>query len=275
MNIKRIIKEEIDDFGWMGDIEINPWEEYDVIDFNIVPKREHVKKYIDMFLNTQEFNNRSAWEGPNYSSKFVVDKILEYSRDSGSTILGKEDGNFLYETRRYWNIDGLKVVKYSDLINNSRLDEEGDFDWIRDSSIDVDTDLWNQVGDILDDMTSGPSTFRGERYRNLGNILEEYNIDIEDMGDFFLYPPTDENGELIPNHVLEELKDDLMNNFSEYSDEPLEEEGSMWDNDERWGEDDNWGTDKSYWGSENSRWDNDEKWGQPEGGSVSDDGGEF
>jgi hypothetical protein len=60
MNLKRIIKEEINDFEWTEG-PINPWLEYDGIVFDIEPTREDVNMYIEQCLNTRKVANASEW----------------------------------------------------------------------------------------------------------------------------------------------------------------------------------------------------------------------
>ena len=62
MNLKKIIKEEIEDFTWMIDEPLNPWDEYDMIIFDIKPTKEEINNYIELALNTKNPENKESWE---------------------------------------------------------------------------------------------------------------------------------------------------------------------------------------------------------------------
>jgi hypothetical protein len=127
--VKKILKEEFDDWGWVEG-PVNPWLEYDAIEFDVVPKKEDVQHYIELFLSIKdEFNNRDAWAGDNTST---INTIIDSVESGKPNILGFEDNFFSYGVKRYWEKD-LKTIKYSDLIGSS-LTESDDMDWIRDVS---------------------------------------------------------------------------------------------------------------------------------------------
>ena len=76
MNIKRIIREEINDFDWIEG-PINPWLEYDGIVFDVEPTREDVNMYIEQCLNTREVVNGYTWDED--SREQDIDEIIDNS----------------------------------------------------------------------------------------------------------------------------------------------------------------------------------------------------
>lgn len=91
---------------------------------------------------------------------------------------------------------------------------EENFDWTDDIPSETDIDLWEKVSGDIDNEVSGPwSGDMREMFPSLAGVLDEYNIDIGDMSDFFMYPPDgpkDKNGDYITNHQLHELHQDLI-----------------------------------------------------------------
>ena len=75
MNIKKIIREEIEDFTWITDAPVNPWLEYDAIIFDKNPKKEKVNNYIQLALNTKNPSNKGSWET---RRKEDIESILRY-----------------------------------------------------------------------------------------------------------------------------------------------------------------------------------------------------
>jgi hypothetical protein len=139
--IKKILKEEVDDWEWAKG-PVNPWLEYDAIEFDVVPKKEDVQHYIELFLSIKyEFNNRNAWVGDNtISIKSIIASVI-----SGKpSILGFEEYYFFYGPKDSWDED-LKTIKYSDLIGSS-LTESDDMDWIRDIYPRIPQDYIPKIG---------------------------------------------------------------------------------------------------------------------------------
>ena len=106
-----------------------------------------------------------------------------------------------------------RVRKGFEGVEKSKTIEEN-FDWTDDIPSETDIDLWEKVSGDIDNEVSGPwSGNIRDRFTELAEILDNYNIDIEDMGDFFMYPPDgpkDKNGNYITNHQLHELHQDLI-----------------------------------------------------------------
>jgi ADP-ribose pyrophosphatase YjhB (NUDIX family) len=91
---------------------------------------------------------------------------------------------------------------------------EENFEWTEDIPSEIDVDLWEKVTGDIDNEVSGPwSGNIRNTFSDLADILDEYNIDIEDMGNFFMYPPDgpkDKDGNDITNYQLRSLHQDLM-----------------------------------------------------------------
>lgn len=107
------------------------------------------------------------------------------------------------------------VDKYLSALH-ANVNESQDFDWAEDIPSEVDFDTWSLVADIIDEETSqGPAYHRwvgSESYNNLKSVLNDYGLDIDDMGDFFQYPPQDRFGNYFTTYKINELKDDLNQN---------------------------------------------------------------
>lgn len=91
---------------------------------------------------------------------------------------------------------------------------EESFEWTDEIPEEVDVDLWEKIADDIDNEVSGPwGGHIRDRFGGLASVLDRYNIDIEDMGDFFMYPPDgpkDMDGNDITNYQLMELQKDLI-----------------------------------------------------------------
>jgi hypothetical protein len=113
MNIRNIIKEEMDDFGWARG-PINPWSEYDAIRFDITPKAEDVKRYINSVLTSnKEIGNKEVWSGDQSNTiKAIIYRVKEYGE---SILLGVEDSALSYGVEQWWDLKNLKVVDYSQI----------------------------------------------------------------------------------------------------------------------------------------------------------------
>jgi len=88
------------------------------------------------------------------------------------------------------------------------------FDWTDEIPEEIDVDLWMKVTDDIDNEVSGPySGSVSSMFPKLTKVLSKYNIDIDDMGSFFMYPPDgpkDMDGNHITNYQLIELQKDLI-----------------------------------------------------------------
>lgn len=136
MNLKKIIKEEIEDFTWMIDEPLNPWDEYDMIIFDIKPTKEEINNYIELALSTKNPENKESWE---IGRKKDINTILTYFKNYGEAILNI-DGykNLVYgdPTDVNRNPSRYNSIKYSQLVGGTikESEEEKDpFGWIRDT----------------------------------------------------------------------------------------------------------------------------------------------
>jgi hypothetical protein len=119
MNLKKIIKEEIEDFTWMIDEPLNPWDEYDMIIFDIKPTKEEINNYIELALNTKNPENKESWE---IGRKEDLKLILNYFKKYGGAILEvNEYKNLVYGEPTYVNRNPSRYnsIKYSQLVNST------------------------------------------------------------------------------------------------------------------------------------------------------------
>lgn len=118
MNIKKIIKEEINDFDFITNEPTNPWLIYDGIVFDITPSKEEVNSYIELALNTRkDISNTDSWET---GRERDIDNIMRYQKRYGTSVLvvGIRDKQLSYSSDKdYYSID-TKWVNYSQLIGS-------------------------------------------------------------------------------------------------------------------------------------------------------------
>jgi hypothetical protein len=142
----KIIKEEIEDFTWMIDEPLNPWDEYDMIIFDQKPTKEEINNYIELALNTKNPKNKESWE---IGRKEDLKLILNYFKKYGEAILNvDENNNLVYAEPTYVNRNPSRYnsIKYSQLVNSTIKEskEEDDFDWAR----DIEPDLKVKINDL-------------------------------------------------------------------------------------------------------------------------------
>jgi hypothetical protein len=133
VNIKKIIREEIEDFTWITDAPVNPWLEYDAIIFDKNPKKEKVNNYIQLALNTKNPSNKGSWET---RRKEDIESILRYIENYGETALMVDgNNNLVYADPSYYDGKTINSVRYSQLVNKnlneSEEEMEDPFKWIQ------------------------------------------------------------------------------------------------------------------------------------------------
>jgi hypothetical protein len=135
MNLKKIIKEEIEDFTWMIDEPLNPWDEYDMIIFDQKPTKEEINNYIELALNTKNPENKESWE---IGRKEDLKLILNYFKKYGGAILEvNEYKNLVYGEPTYVNRNPSRYnsIKYSQLVNKKiNESKEYDLEWIKNTN---------------------------------------------------------------------------------------------------------------------------------------------
>ena len=117
-------------FQWIKDVPVNPWLEYDGIYFDIKPSKEEIKRYINLALDGRLIINRDSWGEYNIDSS--IESIINYFKRYGSAVLGIENSVLTYADNKKWYGGTMKWVDYSKLINNSLVESEDPFQWIKD-----------------------------------------------------------------------------------------------------------------------------------------------
>ena len=129
MNIKKIIREEIEDFTWITDAPLNPWLEYDAIIFDKKPKKKKVNNYIQLALNTKNPSNKGSWET---RRKEDIESILRYIKNYGEAALMVDgNNNLVYADPSYYDGKTINSIRYSQLVNkNLNESEEDGLEWM-------------------------------------------------------------------------------------------------------------------------------------------------
>lgn len=114
--IRKILKES--EFDWVGEVEINPWLEYDMIMFDVTLNRNKVNEYIEMALATRKPSNDESWE---VGREDDIDSIINYQESYGVCYLGIDIVNNLSYGNKldYFKLNGPVdelIIRYSDLI---------------------------------------------------------------------------------------------------------------------------------------------------------------
>lgn len=118
------------DLDWIKNQDVNPWLEYDAINFDIVPSEEDVARYIELALSTRKIENSEAWTKE--SRQDDIEIIIDFVKEGGCYLaIGENSGTLSYGGERYYPKD-IKKINYSTLIGKP-LNESDDFDWIRDT----------------------------------------------------------------------------------------------------------------------------------------------
>ena len=118
MDIKKIIKKEINDFDFIINEPINPWLDYDGIVFDITPSKEEVNTYIELALNTRkDISNDDAWETGRQND---VERIIRRQKRNGISVLviGRLNKQLQYSDDKNEFGINTKWVNYSQLIGS-------------------------------------------------------------------------------------------------------------------------------------------------------------
>jgi len=211
---------ESNDFDWVEDVKYTLGQLVDLGDLsvgdklilrgNVFNNKTHQRTYVDNF--EVEIVSKSKYrEGlDGYGMSFSPERGDVVDAMGG--VINTEDISFLKQDR------DLEVVQH--IKSNDRLNEDNDFGWAGNVSSEPDFDIWEKVTNIIDnEVSQGPnydSWVGSNSYNELDNILSRYEIDIDDMGDFFTFPPKNKNGVEINHYQIQEILDDLL--FNGYDD---------------------------------------------------------
>lgn len=131
--IKKILRES-DEWDWIRDEVINPWVEYDGINFDAKPTKEEVNTYIELALNSRRVDNRKAWlSGRTRDINLIINLIQTKKR--AFLVLGPDNILSYVSDMKYFPSTGNKkpkVIKYSQLKEpKTNINEDAEWDWIR------------------------------------------------------------------------------------------------------------------------------------------------
>lgn len=104
--------EEMDEFDWIRDIFINPWEDYNFILIDTTPTKENIKLLIDLAFLSKRLNvrNRTNWLG---SDNEDINTIIDYFNEHGKSYLRIDSENYLMYG---WSLKPIKNwIRYSDI----------------------------------------------------------------------------------------------------------------------------------------------------------------
>lgn len=210
---------EDNDFDWAGDVKYTLGQLVDLGDLSVGDKlilrgnvfngETHQRTYVDDF-EVEVVSKTKYIEGlDGYGMSFSPER-----RDvvDAMGVIDTQEISFLKQDR------DLEVVEH--IKSNDRLNEDNDFGWTENVPSEPDFDIWEKVTNIIDnEVSQGPnydSWVGSNSYNELDNILSRYEIDIDDMGDFFTFPPKNKNGVDINHYQIQEILDDLL--FNGYED---------------------------------------------------------
>lgn len=210
---------EDNDFDWVEDVKYTLGQLVDLGDLsfgdklilrgNVFNGETHQKTYVDDF-EVEIVGKSKHREG-------LDSYFMSFSPERGDVIdamgvTDTEEISFLKQD------EDLEVVQH--IKSNDRLNEDNDFGWAGNVPSEPDFDIWEKVTNIIDnEVSQGPnydSWVGSNSYNELDNILSRYEIDIDDMGDFFTFPPKNKNGLDINHYQIQEILDDLL--FNGYED---------------------------------------------------------
>lgn len=125
---------ETDDFDWIRDEVINPWVEYDGINFDAKPTKEEVNAYIELALNSRQVDNRKAWlSGRTTDINLII--IMTQTKKRAFLVLGPDNILSYASDMKYFpptDNKKPKVIKYSQLKEpKTNINEDADWDWVR------------------------------------------------------------------------------------------------------------------------------------------------
>ncbi len=212
MNLKRIVREEMDDV-WQSltQGEPNIWISYQVLVFDEEPTKEEVIKFIKDAFKSGLVKNEAirTWELEGLEDE--AETIYEYSQKNTHPYLRIDLNNgWLYYGEYYSNIDSksseLKTIKFSEAKNYliRESEEEDVWGWAKESNLSLPQDKkglkefigWSFVWDIS-----------GKRIGEWGYNGRQWSI-IDIKGDYVYYrdQETNQNNDISIGEFLKNLK---------------------------------------------------------------------
>jgi len=182
MNLKKIIREEINDLDWISGVSKDYWDYYDAVVFNKKLSTDEFTEFINQALKSTQPANVSDWDNDDEMSDL---EYLNYRiRREGQAFIGKyvdENGKTvlvygLDPEELYPQVKDPKAINYEDI--KKGLFESNDFSWVQDTEPPVFKQLdiitkddnninvkWGDNGDFSEVIDS-----TGHRYFNQSEL---------------------------------------------------------------------------------------------------------
>jgi len=198
MNLKKIIKEELDDF-WQNVREMKPsiWFTYQMLLFDEDPTKTEVIKFINDALNSGLVSAEAidSWmdEGVEDESEIIYEAAL---RGNSPYLRIDLNTKWLYYGEDYQyvvnNYPDLRKINFSEAKNYSINESEDEWDWVRELPVTIGPKNRPKKGDVLiclpgfegygesddeDDPNNGGSGYASGRIIVVGEITEFKSIE--------------------------------------------------------------------------------------------------
>lgn len=119
MNIKKIIREEVDDFDWINDVPTNPWLVYDVVIIDVKLRNEEINNLIELALNSgRNIDNATDWEE---NREDDLGRIQSYYLSGGSYLRIDKSGGLFYGSKFDLSRYDTNRILCSQLFKNKRI----------------------------------------------------------------------------------------------------------------------------------------------------------
>jgi hypothetical protein len=177
MNIKRIIKEEMDEFDWIRETNINPWFDYNYILIDVTPTEENIELLINLALGSGLISKTSQ-ESWSKDLDDDINQIINYFYEYDKSYLRiSDEGNLMYG---YYLEHSDTWTKYSKIFQeniNESEEEKDPFNWISEipAGIELQPDTlyyfepkltWNELPNFANRITNS-EFIKGWLFRRL------------------------------------------------------------------------------------------------------------